>query len=106
MAARSAAATRAWARRASRRDAVASRAAGDDVPKPLFRLPEGLSCATRGTASRRLADAPASPSPPLLALGSRSSTEHVAISQIGSYRSCPDYELVKDLFLRGEGGQG
>src|SRR6478736_3668 len=86
MAARSAAATRAWARRASRRDAIASRAAVDDVPKPLFRLPEGLSCATRGTASRRLADAPASPSPPLLALGSRSSTEHVAISRIGSLK--------------------
>src|SRR5712671_4624213 len=84
MAARSAAATRAWARRASRRDAIASRAAADDVPKPLFRLPEGLRCPTRGTASRRLADAPASPSPPLLALGSGSATEHAAISRAGS----------------------
>src|SRR6516164_11345575 len=86
MAARSAAATRAWARRAPRRDAVASRAASDDVLKPLFRLPGGLRCAVRGAASRRLADAPASPSPPLLAHGPRSATEHVAISQTGSWR--------------------
>src|SRR5215470_13394951 len=87
MAARSAAATRAWARRASRRDAVASRAATDDVLKPLFRLPEGLRCTPRGTASRRLADAQASPSPPLLAHRPRSATEHVAISQAGSLLS-------------------
>src|SRR5215470_9959849 len=87
MAARLAAATRAWARRVSRRDAIASRAAADDVPKPLFRLPGGLRCPDRGTASRRLADAQASPSPPLLAHDPGSATEHVAISQAGSLLS-------------------
>src|SRR5262249_49597635 len=58
--------------------------AADDVLKPLFRLPEGLRCAPRGTASRRLADAKASPSPPLLAHRPRSATEDVAISRIDS----------------------
>src|SRR5215475_8790895 len=95
MAARSAAATKAWARRASRRDAIASRAAADNVLKPLFRLPEGLRYAVRGTASRRLADAQASPSPPLLAHGPRSATEHVAISQTGSWFRCRRYWPTK-----------